>query len=165
MKSDENEKSEDAEEILREMDESLAQMEKWRKKNAEDEEMLQSILNRERPSRKEYDEPVLDLPEKQEIAVNKEALKFEMRPDAFNTEDILKAPAKPITGSTGGPDMSNRDLSDISYKIAESLASDPAAESDKPAETVDLKSQLEDIEKQLAELEAECDGVTLTNDY
>lgn len=40
MKSDENEKSEDAEEILREMDESLAQMEKWRKKNAEDEEML-----------------------------------------------------------------------------------------------------------------------------
>ena len=61
--------------------------------------------------------------------------------------------------------MSNQDLSDISLKIAESLHSDTKAQADKPSEQVDVKSQLEEIERQLAELEAECDGVTLTNDY
>ena len=40
MRSDDNDKNENADELLREMDESLANMEKWRKKNAEDEQML-----------------------------------------------------------------------------------------------------------------------------
>ena len=167
MRSEENDANTGSEEVLKEMNESLARMEEWRKKNAQDEEMLQSILNREKPARKqEIAEPVLDLPEKQEIVVNKEALKFEVQPDAFNTDDILKGPAMPVTlESTEGPDMSNRDLSDISYKIAESLARDPQDQTEKPSAPVDVKGQLDDIEKMLAELEAECDGVTLTNDY
>ena len=58
MRSDDNDKNENADELLREMDESLANMEKWRKKNAEDEQMLQELLNREKPARKQEEQPV-----------------------------------------------------------------------------------------------------------